>query len=517
MEFLSGAVIGELVARSISFLVGKYEKQRTTVQEDLQRLQHLLLRSGTIVEEAERRHVANRAMLQQLKLLRDETFRGHYVVDAVRFRALLAGGGGGGGGGRRKDSHADAGEEKEEGEESSRASALSRPSNPAAKRGRFPSGVSEAAAVCGGASPGDVQQMVLALEDTIDHMKEFVVLLMGYPPLYRQPYSVHLFMDKCMFGRHMEMERVMEFLLQAEPHGAANLGVLPIIGPPLVGKSTLVEHVCDDERVRGRFSMILKYTRNELNENETMAAFKDNCVIKHHNNGASNERLLIVIELSGDVGDETWNNLYSSERGMAQGSKVIVTSRSEKIARLGTAQALRLKILPTEAFWYFFKTLVFGSDDPGHHPKMASIAMELSHAIQGYFVYAHIGAALMRANFNAKSWLRVLTRLRQYQEKNVYMLGEEYPDDLKAGDQPQYTWSIFKQPALQYHILYDISPRGTEPEEAPETTFIDLLYGQPQPKGRNEILFWKSRIPPYFNYVCTCVTCDMSDMPTPAP
>ena len=56
----------------------------------------------------------------------------------------------------------------------------------------------------------------------------------------------------------MEKERVMEFSLQTEqpPASAATLGVLPIVGPAHIGKSTLVEHVCCDERVRDHFSLI---------------------------------------------------------------------------------------------------------------------------------------------------------------------------------------------------------------------------------------------------------------------
>ena len=50
--------------------------------------------------------------------------------------------------------------------------------------------------------------MVCSLEAMIDGMYEFVVLLMSCPPLYHEPYSAHLFMDRCMFGRNMERERI---------------------------------------------------------------------------------------------------------------------------------------------------------------------------------------------------------------------------------------------------------------------------------------------------------------------
>ncbi|OEL16356.1 hypothetical protein BAE44_0022630 [Dichanthelium oligosanthes] len=236
MEMLSSAVVGELVTRSLSFLFSKLDKETAaTVQEDLQRLRHLLLRSGAIVRDAEQRHVSSKSMLHQLKALRDDTLRGHYVLDAVRCRAAL-----GGGGDRRRNGNADDVDEEEAvvvGRR--RAFSLSR-FNPA-KRVRFPSDASAEAesAALGGASPVELRQVVRSLEIKMGDLKEFVMFLAGYEPLYRQPYSAHLFVEKCIFGLHMEKETVMEFLLKNGPSSAENLGVLPIVGPAQIGKSAL--------------------------------------------------------------------------------------------------------------------------------------------------------------------------------------------------------------------------------------------------------------------------------------
>jgi hypothetical protein len=103
--------------------------------------------------------------------------------------------------------------------------------------------------------------MVRSLEAIIADAKELAVFLTACPPMSCcQPYSAHLFLDKCMFGRHAERGQVLEFLLQAEPPVPVTaaepaLGVLPIVGPALIGKSTLVEHVCNDERVCSHFSL----------------------------------------------------------------------------------------------------------------------------------------------------------------------------------------------------------------------------------------------------------------------
>lgn len=266
METFISAAIGDLASRSMTFMVGKYCNQ-PSAEENLRRLQQLLLRIRTIVEEAEGRHVTNQGMLQQLKYLRDEMFKGCYLLDTVRYQAIQA-----------RDAQV------------SHSFALSR-FNPA-KRLRFPTSRNSQWMVFGSGKVEHLQKMIRSLEGTIADMKEFIIFLTQYPPMYRRPYSAHLFLDKCMFGRHMERERVIDFLLKTEAPGSKGLGVLPIVGPAQIGKSTLVEHVCVDERVRNYFSLILFYNGSVLKD-ETPSTLRDGCIIKYQNH-ASHKRLLLI-------------------------------------------------------------------------------------------------------------------------------------------------------------------------------------------------------------------------------
>jgi hypothetical protein len=74
-----------------------------------------------------------------------------------------------------------------------------------------------------------------------------------------------------------------------------------------------------------------------------------------HQSNTEEEKMVasLVIELLGDVDDdEAWNNnLFCSHgrRIMPRGSKVILTSRSEKMERFEMTQAVRLKCLSTES------------------------------------------------------------------------------------------------------------------------------------------------------------------------
>jgi hypothetical protein len=75
---------------------------------------------------------------------------------------------------------------------------------------------------------------------------------------------------------------------------------------------------------------------------------------------------------------------------------------------------------------------------------MAPLALEMAQVMQGSFMFAYIGAILLRAHFNSQTWSRILTRLKQYLQKNVSIIGE-YPGDVKAKDNHQCTWRLIKQ------------------------------------------------------------------------
>lgn len=468
MEFLS-AILGELVSRSISFMVDRYWNQ-PLVDDTLRRLRQLLLRSRAIVEEAEGRHLMNRGMINQLAALRDEMFRGYCVLDAFRYQALR-------------------GAENRESDQVRRTSfALSRSNQ--AKRSRLSSRNTPPPSRV--VTVKDLQQMVHSLDEIVGDMKEFVVFLTSYPPpVHRQPYSAYLCLDKCMFGRHVEREHVIDFLLHGNPLSShQNLEVLPIVGAALVGKSTLVEHACSDDRVRSYFSLILYYSGDQLRD-ETATSFRERCVTKHRNEAVVAARVLVIIELQGDVDDATWKKLSCSP---PPGSKIVITSRSEKITRLGTRRTMRLETLPFEAYWYLFKVLAFGSTDPEENPKLASMAMEIATELRGCFLCAHIGGALLNANFNVPFWRKFLMFTRDYIC--------ESQDGLGGGNaHPGYGWAIAKPKPANYFVLRDSYQKK---DGGPEITLVDLLSGRVRRRGRFEVLVWRSRIPPYYSYISNC-------------
>ncbi|KAM0874046.1 hypothetical protein ACQ4PT_037671 [Festuca glaucescens] len=445
MEMFLPAILSDLLGRSVSFVVQRY-RQQSSVDDSVQQLHLALLRVSVTVEEAEGRRITNQAMLRQLGALREAMYRGYYMLDALTY-------------GRSHGADAP-------------------------PPCRFLSRLNSAKRLCfndGGVSSGaELRRMVDRLGSMIADMKEFIVFLGGYPRVCRQPRSAHLLLEKFMFGRQREMEQVISFLLRPEGSGSSGVGVLPVVGPARIGKSTLVEHVCHDERVRSHFSSILRMSGDDLEVDERLNDPGDHGLIKHHrdHDASSRKSSLVILELAEDgVPDEgRWRRLCSSAFCKGAGSKIIVTSRSEAAERLGTKHALRLKCLNQDAYWHYFKTLAFGSTNPEEHPKLVAIAMDICAEEKGSFIGANIACSLLRANLDARFWLSILQNMREYTEKHRHLFGRE-PDPL----------------TLRRKV-----------REVPRITLPEVLSGSPAPRGRFEALAWRSQIPPCYSYLMSC-------------
>ncbi|CAN6299859.1 unnamed protein product [Urochloa humidicola] len=84
MEIALSAISGELLSRFMSFLLKKYTG-RASLEKKVQRLQQLLLRVHTVVEEAEGRYITNSKMLVKLGMLVDAVYQGYHVLDTFKY------------------------------------------------------------------------------------------------------------------------------------------------------------------------------------------------------------------------------------------------------------------------------------------------------------------------------------------------------------------------------------------------------------------------------------------------
>lgn len=344
-----------------------------------------------------------------------------------------------------------------------------------------------------------LQSYMNNLEAILDGMKEFSIVLMQCPPLFRQPYSAYIFMESCMFGRSLEKERIINFLLR--PH--SSLDILPVIGPCYVGKRTLVEHACREELVQRHFMHILHFSSGDLND-LTNDRDMDNCRKLLGSNG----RFLAVVELVHDIDVTKWGKLYRHLRNGTDtdSSKVILLSRMDRVSGLGTVQALCLTRLHQVQYWYFFRVLAFGSANPyDHHPNLGSIAKEIAMEIDGSFMIAATVTNVLRANMHVQFWRSVLGYIRKAKQMHMLVFGEDPRDAQSSKRHLSYFRSFRHDGPLIFcysrytarNMMQGDMASGLKPE--------DVLNARDMKYGEKFDIINRSHIPPYYYYIAKCV------------
>ncbi|XBI14942.1 hypothetical protein VPH35_057450 [Triticum aestivum] len=444
---------GDLINRFFSFLIGRYSEVSCSKEKHAERLQQLLLRAQTVVEEADGRYITNSGMLLQLKMLARAMYHGYHALDTFKCNQLVREG------------------TKEVMSSGSFASYLATP----LKRFRANAGVSNHQVD----NNSDLQDALLNLETVVSNITEFVILLGGCEPMFRRPYDTYLYVDNCMFGRWTEKQQVINFLLQRNPR--ASPSVLPIIGGYLVGKKTLVAHVCNDEKVRSYFSSILHFNGDNFHMVET-----ERCT----------GRALVVVKFVSEVNDEDWKSFYRAVTSISTESKVIIISRMESLTRYGTVKPIHLSRLPDEEYSYLFKALAFGSAHTEDHPKLTLLAGEFIKLLDGSFVAAYSLTNGLRTNLSLQFWLSMLKRYKNVTKNNLSMFGEHPSDRFKKRCAVDFT-NFLPSPAAPLHLI----PPRTEARKLPKIRIREIIENPSlRPKGDFVLVTWESQIPPYTEF-----------------
>ncbi|XP_047059102.1 putative disease resistance protein RGA1 [Lolium rigidum] len=493
-EVLISAVVGDMVGRVISLLASRCSNQEQSTNDKLQKISRMLIRIHSVVEEAKGRHITNHVALDWLSDLDDGVWQGRYLLDTV---------------GCRETEHEEDGEG--DGEEVQPFSLSS--FNPAKRIRVVAASTMRCVLSRDAAGVDEIHRVLENLQGLSGDLREFLMLLQGCKRI-RRPLSTNIFVDSGqMFGRHVERERIINFLLHDDysPSSEEKLPLLPIVGDIGVGKTTLVQHVCDDARLRSRFPLIMLFDFSStyaIALGEAAVVLKSKHVIggsgnlKHPlhvlNESFRSKRFLMVFEDVDMHKKKMLEELLPSlRRHGKQGSKIIVTTNNMRVAAsMGTVASIRLKVLPHPEYWFFFKAHAFAATDVEENPRLLAVGRAIAMKLNGSFFGAKIVGGVLRAHPDLRLWCKIL----RSDIGGLSLLGDGlgYIADLAENLLPSHvsmrqliiTKKPFRSTQPKFAMFHDMFLPS--PDGAPESCSADV--------GNAKVLLCRSVLPFYCVY-----------------
>ena len=194
---------------------------------------------------------------------------------------------------------------------------------------------------------------------------------------------------KDVIGRENDKKVIIKYLLDSNIE--ENVSVLPIVGIGGLGKTTLAQLVFNDEEIKNHFEKklwvrlfddfdvkiivkkILESAKDEKSKN-----LKVNTLINDLQEEIDGKRYLLVLDDVWNDDSEKWDKLKGFLLGGARGSRILVTTREERLAKIAkTIGPYFLEGLNEEESWSLFKQMAFENGQEPENVRIKEIGMEI--------------------------------------------------------------------------------------------------------------------------------------------
>ncbi|XP_074284826.1 putative disease resistance protein RGA1 [Silene latifolia] len=185
----------------------------------------------------------------------------------------------------------------------------------------------------------------------------------------------YVYSDEVIVGREDDLNKVIHMLLDSSSQDRVSF--LSILGVGGLGKTTLAQLVFNDDRVRAEFPLRLwtcvsDENAEEFKVKEILAKILvsacdnklDGLTMDLVHSFLGGKKYLIVLDDVWNEDLEKWLTLKKFLMSGGGGSKVLVTTRSERTAMVvNVDHKYELKGLSTENSWHLFEMTAFGEKD----------------------------------------------------------------------------------------------------------------------------------------------------------
>ncbi|XP_015691766.1 putative disease resistance protein RGA3 [Oryza brachyantha] len=250
-----------------------------------------------------------------------------------------------------------------------------------------------------------------------------------------RPETCRVLDEPKIFGREKELEELKQMLgVHQRKRGRpvarpttgearrAELPVLPIVGMGGVGKTTMAQQICEDGAVQKHFGCIIwicvsdEFEVNRLTKevlkslgekNSQDTDSRDTLMVNLRDRVKSKKFFLVLDDMWDDVlkDEKGWRTFHRALSNGLEGSKILVTTRSSKVANLvSNSNHYELKGLQEDILWNFFKLCAFGSNSSPNNPDLECIGRDILPKLKGSPLAAKTLGRLLKSNLSIEHW-----------------------------------------------------------------------------------------------------------------
>ncbi|XP_027925290.1 putative disease resistance RPP13-like protein 1 [Vigna unguiculata] len=233
--------------------------------------------------------------------------------------------------------------------------------------------------------------------------------------------SSSLVVESVIYGRDADKEMILNWLTsETENHDQPS--ILSIVGMGGLGKTTLAQHVYNDPKIdEAKFDIrawvcvsdhfdVLIVTKTIL---EAITKSKDDSGDLEMVHGRLKEKIsgrkfLLVLDDVWNERREEWEAVRTPLSCGAPGSRIIVTTRGEKVASNMMSEVHRLKQLEEEECWKLFKKHALKNDDDELNDERKEIGKRIVEKCKGLPLALKTIGSLLRTKSSISDWQSVL-------------------------------------------------------------------------------------------------------------
>nr|KYP45466.1 Putative disease resistance RPP13-like protein 1 [Cajanus cajan] len=229
--------------------------------------------------------------------------------------------------------------------------------------------------------------------------------------------------ESVVIAREDDKEKLLNMLLSDDDVITNDMEVITILGMGGLGKTTLVQSLYNDSGVRKHFDLAAwAWVSDDFDVLKVTKMIVESLTLKdcHHitnldllrvelKNSLRDKKFLLVLDDLWNEKYNDWHHLVAPFSGGKKGSKIIVTTRQQRVAQVThTFPIYELKPLTDENCWHILSRHAFGNEGYEKYPNLEEIGRKLARKCNGLPLAAKTLGGLLRSNVDVGEWNRIL-------------------------------------------------------------------------------------------------------------